>query len=56
MIKNEEIELNSFSEFPEVFSVRPLYKKDKRSKIKNYRPVSILNSFPEIHETYFTTV
>ena len=52
MIKNEDIELNSFSEFPEVVSVRPLYKKDKRSKIKNYQPVSILSAFPEIYETY----
>ena len=41
----QNIELNSFSEFAKVASVRPLYNKEERYKIKNYRPVSILNAF-----------
>ena len=51
-VLNEDRELNSFSEFAKVVSVRPLYKKGERCKIKNYRPVSILNVFSKIYETY----
>ena len=46
---NQDIELNSFSEF---VSVRPLYKKEERYKIRNYRPVSILYAFSKIYVTY----
>ena len=49
---NRDIELNKFSENAKVASVRPIYKKDERSKIKNYRPVSILNAFSKIYERY----
>ena len=51
---NQGIELNSFSEFTKVASVKPLYKKRRnvQSKIKHYRPVSILNAFSKIYETY----
>ena len=44
VINQDIIELNSFPEFANVASVRLLYRK-KRFKIKNYRPVSILNAF-----------
>ena len=50
LIKQDE-GLNNFSVFPKVASVIPLYKKDKQFKIKNYRPVSILNPFSKIYET-----
>ena len=49
---NQDKQLNNFSEFAKVASVRPLYKRQERRKIKKYRPVSILNAFPKICETY----
>ena len=51
-IINQNIELNCFSEFAKFASVRPLYKKEERCKIKNYRPVNILSAFSKIYETY----
>ena len=50
LIKQDE-ELNNFLVFPKVASVIPKYKKDKKCKIKNYRPVSILNIFSKMYET-----
>ena len=49
---NQDIELNSFFEFAKVASVRPLYKRQERCKIIKYRPVSVLNAFSKICETY----
>ena len=51
VIKNK-IKLNSFTEFAKVASVRPLYKKEGRCKITYYWPVSILNAFSKVCETY----
>ena len=50
LIKQDE-ELNNFLVFHKVASVIPKYKKDKKCKIKNYRPVSILNIFSKMYET-----
>ena len=50
-VRNQDIELNSFSTFVKVASVRPLYRKEGRYKIENYQPVSILNAFSKIYET-----
>ena len=50
LIKQDE-ELKIFPVFPKVASVIPKYKKDKKCKIKNYRPVSILNIFSKMYET-----
>ena len=33
-------------------SVRPIFKKDDRTNIKNYRPVSLLNCFLKIYEKF----
>ena len=52
---HQEIELNSFSEFAKVASIRPLYKKEGKCKIKNYWPLSILNYFSKICETCLQT-
>ena len=49
---NQDIELNSFYEFAKVASVKPLYKNEEKCKIKNYRPVNILNAFSKIYEIY----
>ena len=39
-----------FSEKAKVASVSPIFKKNKRDKIENYRPVSILNCFSKVCE------
>ena len=47
---NNDISNNNYSEHPKTATVRPIFKKDDKAKIKNYRPVSILNIFPKIYE------
>ena len=37
------------SEEPKTALVRPVFKKNERNKIGNYRPVSILNGMSEIY-------
>ena len=51
-IINSDIEENSFSESTKIASVRPIFKKNEREKVENYRPVSILNCFSKIYEKY----
>ena len=43
---------NDISEHAKTATVRPIFKKDDRAKIKNYRPVSLLNIFSKIHERF----
>ena len=49
-IINSDIEWNSFSEGTKIASVRPIFKKNEREKVENYRPVSILNCFSKSYE------
>ena len=49
-IINNDISNNSFSDSAKLTSVRPIYKKDDRNEIKNYRLVSIWNCFSKICE------
>ena len=51
-IINKDIEKSAFSEDAKIACVRPVFKKDERTKISNYRPVSILNVFSKIYEKY----
>ena len=44
-IINKNLKENKFPENDKTALVRPIYKKDDRDKIKNYRPVSLLNGF-----------
>ena len=44
-IINKYLKENKFSENYKTALVRPIYKKDDRDKIKNYRPVSLSNGF-----------
>ena len=41
---------NVFSDSAKLASVRPIYKKDDRNEIRNYRSANILNCFSKIYE------
>ena len=43
---------NKYSEHSKTATVRPIFKKDDRTKVKNYRPVSLLNIFSKIYERF----
>ena len=47
-----DISKNKYSEHAKIATVRPIFKKDDRTKIKNYRPVSLLNMFSKIYEKF----
>ena len=51
-IINKELKENKFSKNAKIALVRPIYKKDDRNKIKNYRQVSLLNGFSKIYERF----
>ena len=51
-ITNKDIDLNCYSENGKIANVRPIFKKDERTKVKNYRPVSFLNIFSKIYERF----
>ena len=51
-IINSDIERNRYSDEAKKAIIVPLYKKDDRNKIKNYRPVSILNGLSKVYERY----
>ena len=53
-IVNNDINLNCYSENTKIANVRPVFKKDERTKVKNYRLVSLLNIFSKIYERFFT--
>ena len=47
-----DISDNQYSEHSKTATVRPIFKKDDRTKVKNYRPVSLLNIFSKIYERF----
>ena len=49
-IINNDLSKMSFSNEAKVAAVQPIYKKNSRKKIKNYRPVSILSCFSKVYE------
>ena len=51
-IINNDITKNVFSEKAKVASVKPIFKKNEREKIENYRPVNILNCFSKVYEKF----
>ena len=53
-IVSNDINLNCYSENTKIANVRPVFKKDERTKVKNYRLVSLLNIFSKIYERFFT--
>ena len=51
-IINNDITKNVFPEKAKVASIRPIFKKNEREKIENYRPASILNCFLKVYEEF----
>ena len=51
-IINKDISNNKFSENAKTTTVGPIFKKGDRSKIENYRPVSLLNMFSKIYKRF----
>ena len=49
-IIHKDIDQNNYSENAKTANVKPVFKKDDRTKIKNYTPVSLLNIFSKIYE------
>ena len=47
-IINKDIDLNCYSENAKITNVKPIFKKDERTKVKNYRPVT-LSIFSKIY-------
>ena len=47
-----DISDNQYSEHSKTATVRPIFKKDDRTKVKNYSPVSPLNIFSKIYERF----
>ena len=51
-IINNDITKNVSSEKANAASIRPIFKKDGREKIENYRPIRILNCFSKAYEKF----
>ena len=51
-IINKGISNNKFSWNAKTATVRPIFKKGHGTKIKNYRPVSLLNIFSKLYERF----
>jgi hypothetical protein len=49
-ICNKSLSSGIFPDCMKYAVVITLFKKDDKSEISNYRPISILNSFSEVHE------
>ena len=49
---NNDISSNQYFKHAKTATVRPIFKKDDRTNIKNYRPVSLLNIFSKIYERF----
>ena len=51
-IINKDLVLNSYSENTIIAYVRTIFKQDDRTKVKNYRPVTLLNIFSKIFKRF----
>ena len=51
-IIKKDLRKNKYSEEPKTALVRPIFKKNERNKLENYRPVSILSGMSKIYERF----
>ena len=51
-IINNDIFSNKYSKHAKTATVRPIFKKDDRTNIENYRPVVLFNTFLKIYERF----
>ena len=51
-IIKKDLRKNKYSEESKTALVRPIFKKNERSKLENYRPVSILSGMSKIYERF----
>ena len=51
-IINKDIDLNCYSENGKIVNVRLIFKKDEKTQVKNYQPVSLLNMFSKFYERF----
>ena len=51
-IIDNDISLNKCSKHTKTATVRPIFKREDRTKIENYRPVSLLNILSKIYEQF----
>ena len=51
-IIKKDLRKNKYSEEPKTALVRPIFKKNERKKLENYRPVSILSGMSTIYERF----
>ena len=51
-IIKKDLRKNKYSEEPKTALVRSIFKKNERSKLENYRPVSILSGMTKIYERF----
>ena len=50
MIFNQSIQTDQVPEFCKESNVIPIHKKDKKDDVKNYRPISLCNTFSKVFE------
>ena len=51
-ISNKDIVLNRYLESAKISNVRPIFKKDEKTKVKNYQSARLLNIFSKIYEGF----
>ena len=51
-ISNKDIVLNRYLESAKISNVRPIFKKDEKTKVKNYQSARLLNISSKIYEGF----
>ena len=51
-VSNKDIVLNRYLESAKISNVRPIFKKDEKTKVKNYQSARLLNISSKIYEGF----